>query len=159
MKELSPCSTHPLLVDTLENLHINMTSLQNKTKYNKKTEQNSAPCPKLHIFPWISEKCFCDQAKAFHFLRVMYSHFWGKILKIYAIYGWLITSDFMLMASLLKYAFMIKIAHTKTHIYRVMSLKQWFLVLDIQNNWMTFIYVEHPYSLSIIYIIPTHNLC
>lgn len=64
-----------------------------------------------------------EQAKECDFLRVMHSHFWWEILKIYAIDGGLITSDSKVIVSLLKYAFMIKKAYFK-NIHLLISLKQ-----------------------------------
>lgn len=62
-----------------------------------------------------------------------------------------------MIAFFLKHVLMIKIAYFK-NIHVLMSLKQLFLMLFIQNNCHS-VYLEHPYSFPFIYVIPTKSLC
>ena len=132
MKKLSLCSTHRLLVETLANLHINIIPSQNKTKHTHAytKQQNSAPCPKLHIFLWTSEKCLQRVKSILLFQKNILSLLGGSAQNM-CFSGKLITSHSNLTVSILKYTFMIKIASSKMHSYRVIFLKQWFLVSAI----------------------------
>lgn len=140
----------------LQNLHINMTSLhemnqtKTKTKHCPPTALNYTSFSKYPRNAYVKGKKKCD------FLRIHF-HFWGKILKIHAIDGGLKTSDSKVIVSLLKYAFMIKMAYfkntyinlSKTMISDAIHSKQMslclsrtrlFILLHLCNSYLQFMF-------------------